>query len=83
MADYDTSRDNRAIMIILQMCPFSAGLVSVSFVEDSATTSSMLAYALPCTLVKPNAKSIIKLFAEEPKPHSKRCVKDFGKTHVM
>lgn len=62
--------------------PQFRGLVTVSFVEDSSTTS-MLAYALPCTLVKPNAKSIIKLFAEEPKPHSKRCVKDFGKTHVI
>ncbi|XP_039269646.2 inositol hexakisphosphate kinase 3-like [Styela clava] len=62
--------------------PQFRGLVTVSFIEDSRT-ASVLAYALPRTLVKPNTKNIIKLFDDEPKPHSKRCVKDYGKTHVI
>ncbi|XP_076822084.1 inositol hexakisphosphate kinase 2-like [Clavelina lepadiformis] len=67
--------------VLRKFIPQFRGLINVTFLEN-VQSGSILIYAQPKTRIAPHS-SALKKFVEIPKPHSKRCVKDYGRTHVI
>ncbi|XP_002130401.2 inositol hexakisphosphate kinase 1 [Ciona intestinalis] len=64
-----------------EFTPDFRGTVNVTFIEEVDNSPATI-YAHPKSHIKPRSHAM-KPLIEDPKPHSKRCVKDYGKTHVI
>lgn len=79
---FQTARALELVSADLKIAISSTGVINVTFVESGDDDGSMIAFAHPATFIRKNSQAIRPLI-EIPRPHSKRCVRDYGETHVM